>query len=496
MKKVFSVLIAIIFVFFAIVPAFAEQGCGCGKTPLVLVSGMNTTPLVLDKGAANEKQVFPPIIDVKSIVLKAVPGLLSAAIFRNWNKFGDVFIPLANDLFKPIAFNPDGTSKYNVTTAVFPESLAHYPDLAAGGGNEFGLLHTACDKLGADHTYFFNYDWRVDPLENAADLNKFIMNVKTETRHRKVDIAACSLGAAQTLAYMYKYGTDDLESCVFLSGMLSGTYIASECMTDKIEINSNALKRYLNFNMKSKTGGKSAVTFILEFLDFAGLLKPVLSLLNNGIDSLYGRISEELVKNVFVTMPGIWSAIRDDAYETAKQYLLNETDNAELIQKIDNFHYNIQLKTKEIIETAIENGVHVAICSHYNTPAIPIFESADRTGDGVLDTFCTSGGAGSSPIGETLPADYIQKNSLGGKNYISPDNIIDASTCLLPDKVWFFKNIRHVGCPYGSEYNEFVFWLLEQDEQPTVWTDVQHPQFMTTANKGETLYPTPGNNIS
>lgn len=495
MKRFFSVFITVIFVFLAIMPAFAEQGCSCGKTPLVLVSGMNTFPLVLDKGTATEKQVFPPSIDIKSILLKAVPGLLSAAIFRDWNKFGDAFIPLATDLLEPAAFNPDGTSKYNVTTATFPKSLANYPGLASGG-NEFGMLHTACDKLGADHTYFFNYDWRADPVANAADLKDYIENVKTETRHSKVDIAACSLGAAQILAYMAEYGTDDLESCVFLSPMLSGAYIASECMTNKIEIDSVALLRYINFNMKSKDGGKSAVTSILEISDFVGLLKPVLNLLNNGIDALNDRLADELVKDVFVTMPGIWAAMRSDAYETAKKNLLDETVNAELIKKIDYFHTNVRLKTADILETAMANGVKITICSHYNTPAIPIFESAGETGDGVLDTFCTSGGAFSAPIGKTLPAGYVQAHNIGGKNYISPNNVIDASTCLLPDKVWFFKNIRHVGCPYGSEYNEFVFWLLEQDVQPTVWNDAQHPQFMATDDGGKTLRQTFGNGAS
>lgn len=489
MKKLLSIALALILVLTATVPAFAAGANDDGKTPLVLVSGMNTYPLYLDQGTENEKQVFPPNIDITGILLKGVPGLLSAAVFRDWNKFGDAFIPMAYDLLEPVAFNPDGTSKYNVTTATFPESLANYPDLASGG-NEFGLLHTACDKLGADHVYFFNYDWREDPVKNAVDLNSMIEKAKTETGHSKVDIAACSLGAPQILAYMVTYGTADLDSCVFLSPMLSGAYIASECMTNRIEIDGGALMRYLSFNMKSEDGGKSPVTSIMEILDFVGLMEPVLNILNNGIDSLYGRISDELMKEVFVTMPGIWAAMRDDAYETAKQSLLDETLNAELIKKIDYFHYNIQLKTKEILETAIANGVNIAICSHYNTPAIPIFESAGRTGDGVLDNFCTSGGATSAPIGETLPAGYVQKNYLSGINYISPDNVIDASTCLLPDKVWFFKDIRHVGCPYGSDYNEFVFWLLESDGQPTVFGDPAHPQFMSTNDQGQTLYPT------
>ena len=59
----------------------------------------------------------------------------------------------------------------------------------------------------------------------------------------------------------------------------------------------------------------------------------------------------------------------------------------------------------------------------------------------------------------------------------------------MPDKVWFFKNLRHVGCPYDSEYNEFVFWLMEQEEQPTVFSNPLYPQFFATDDGGKTIYP-------
>lgn len=487
MKKLLSITLALIIATLAVVPAFAVQDCDCGKTPMILVSGMNTFPLVLDRGTENETQVFIPELDITSIALKTVGGLLAAAVFRDWNKFGDAFIPLANDLLEPVAFAPDGTSKYNVTTATFPESLASYPDLASGG-NEFGLLHTACDKLGADHTYFFNYDWRADPVANAADLKLYIEHVKVETRHSKVDIAACSLGAAQILAYIEVYGTADLESCIFLSPMLSGAYIASESMTGKIEVGPSAAMRYLKQMLKTEDGSKNPITVLLDVLNYVGLFGKVLNLLNSGIDALGDRLADELIIDIFATMPGIWAAMRPDAYEVAKQNLLDPQIHALLIEKIDYFHYNVRLKTAEILQNAMDDGVKVAIVSHYNTPAIPLFESADETGDGVLDTYCTSGGATCAPIGETLPAGYVQKY-FPGQNFISPDNIIDASTSILPDKVWFFKNLRHVGCPYNSEYNEFVFWLLEQEEQPTVFSNPLYPQFFATDDGGKTVYP-------
>ena len=65
-------------------------------------------------------------------------------------------------------------------------------------------------------------------------------------------------------------------------------------------------------------------------------------------------------------------------------------------------------------------------------------------------------------------------------------------TCMFPDQVWFFKDVHHVACPYGSDYNAFVLWLLAQKAQPTVWTDARYPQFFGTNDNGQTLYPLAG----
>ena len=73
---------------------------------------------------------------------------------------------------------------------------------------------------------------------------------------------------------------------------------------------------------------------------------------------------------------------------------------------------------------------------------------------------------------------------------MSPDRVIDASTCLFPEQVWFFREVAHIGTFYESDFNAFVFWLLEQEEQPTVWTDADHPQFMAAGDAGMTLHPT------
>ena len=490
MKKLFSVLFAFVFISLAVVPAFASQNCCCGHTPLVVVGGMNNYPLVRDEGTKNETQVWPPVIDYKKVASAAFLGLSDAALSLNRNKFADRIIPLANSLFEPAACDANGNSKYNITTKTFPLSMENYPEIVASGyKSEEGIVHTACDKLGADHVYYFNYDWRLDPMELAKALNNMIETVKAQTRHNKVDIAVCSLGGSTALAYLQEFGCNDIESCVFLSSAFSGSLAASEIFTGHVTVDKTALKQYLRINVNLKNNMDCVLDTFVDVLDETGSLGIIVMLANKFIGSLQERVFKEVLIDNLCTMPGMWSLVREDAYEQAKDTLLDKTKYAGLIKKIDSFHYNVRQKRKEIITDAMRKGMTVYFCSHYNDAMIPLYPSAVVQSDGLIETVCTSAGAVCAPLGSTLPKGYVQKNTCCGKNHLSADGIIDASTCMFPEQTWFFNNVAHVGCPYGSEYSEFVFWLLSSQTQQTVWSNPLYPQFMTSEDRGATIHP-------
>ena len=99
------------------------------------------------------------------------------------------------------------------------------------------------DAFGSDNTYFFNYDWRLDPLKHADDLNLFIKNVKTQTKCDRVALAAFSMGGTVTCSYLYKYGSSDVDSVSLCSTAFQGTSCMGSMFSGDLEIGTYGLIR-------------------------------------------------------------------------------------------------------------------------------------------------------------------------------------------------------------------------------------------------------------
>ena len=67
---------------------------------------------------------------------------------------------------------------------------------------------------------------------------------------------------------------------------------------------------------------------------------------------------------------------------------------------------------------------------------MPIFADCNNTSDGTAETYLTSFGATTADLGKNLSADYLASVIEANKKYVSPDEKIDASTCVLPDTTW------------------------------------------------------------
>ena len=479
-REIISILAATVLLFSCAMPAFAASTCSCGNYPVVVVNGMGDSPYIKDAGSRNEEVVFPPQSDdIKKIVALGVPALMASMASNNYSLAEKVIIPLAKDMLEGMSFNPDGTSKYNVTTANYGAgSVENYPDVL-GGSNERGLAHTFADELGADHVYVFNYDWRYSPLDNCVELRRIVEMAKAETGHNKVSLTACSMGGIVTLAYLYKYGGADINSCTMLSSTFCGTNLVNDIFNKRITITEKDLNNFLNDAVAKDETEEKIFDYLFVFLDFLGTTDRVFSKADDAVATLIDDIYWDVIIPCFGYFPGLWALVNNDEdFENGKKLMLEKADDS-FIEYIDFFHYNVMNNRKNILDDAQAQGMKLYIVSHYDKCGYPLYDAVAEQTDGLLETSCTSGGATCAPYGEALPDSYVQVccTDLGHK-HISPDKILDASTAMYPEQVWLIKDYRHVGCKYGTNMCQLVYKFTQSDEQLTVSSLTDYPQFL------------------
>lgn len=470
MKKFLSVILAILVTACGILPCFAADGsCKCGESPIIYVAALGSGYVFLDAGTENERTLFrPETADILKDFAPLVPAVSDLVLTKNYDAFGDVLLSCVNASFGMLAMDNNGNSHERVTSEEFhPDSADH----------------------GDDYSYYYGYDFRVDPIENAKGLYQFIQEVKEITGHNTVRMRASSMGGVTTLAYLRLYGSADIENIIFQNCPLQGTAVAGELYNGLFEINKDALIRYAEGALPSMDSDFLAgfLYTLIEMLEAGGVWDDLLGVVDNVVINLKDRVFDEALIPIFGTMPGIWSFVPDEYYKTGKSFMkLDENEHSGVIEKIDYYHYEVQQKAEELLKDAQAVGTNIYIIAGYNMQRTPLVTAYKNTSDGTVDTVYASLGATCAPIGETLPQDYKQANHTD-KNFMSPDRMIDASTCILPECTWFIKDMLHSTTHdgHGIMYN----LMHTSDTQITVFDLEQYPQFLQNDTVHQTFFP-------
>ncbi|MDD6147020.1 MAG: hypothetical protein PUB43_08280 [Oscillospiraceae bacterium] len=311
--------------------------------------------------------------------------------------------------------------------------------------------------------YEFWYDWRLDPMETADEFNAYVKGVKAITGAEKVAIYSKCLGTSVVTAYIAKYGLDDIHGISIDTSVSNGAEILSEPVSGKFIVDANAVNRFL-MDMDSLEMA-SIDAFITETIDLAIKTGAVEATIHAVEDKYYDKLlrgmTSALALSTFYTWPNYWSCVVSEDYEQAKNLVFGAEDSekrreyAGLIEKIDRYDVQVRQHTEEIMKSIGEQGVNIVILSKYGSQLVPICQSCDEVSDQFVTVKRSSYGATTGTIYEPLSADYIAKAKAAGKEkYISPDKLIDASTCLYPDSTWFLKGVSH------SAYTIFQDTLL------------------------------------
>ncbi len=480
MKKFLSLALAIIMVFSVMPMAFASD-----VTPVIVVSGMGSYPL-FSKESGN--QVYgPDTKTIVSLVAKQIPATVKFLADRDWKSFAQAVAPAVfEDIFEIISCNEEGVPNHELYTKTFPKSLDNYPDEWAADeryADEEAVICAMKDAVGAENTYFFNYDWRLDPYKHASDLNDFIENVKKEKNSDKVILIPCSMGGVVTTTYLSEYGSGDVEKIIYAMTAFQGMDMVGELFTMNMDINVDTLTEYLFSFSKDQLLGQILAASLLVVTENVPEIGNFLdSFIKEGLVEINDILYKEVIRNSFASFVGFWSFVPEEYYEKAKDMTLGDGVNKNFEAKIDKYHYNVQNKAKEILDAAKLNGTAVVLLSSYGYMGSPVASSAYEQSDCLIETYREAGGAAVAKFGETLGDEsYKAKGSVcsdSSHNHVSTDCIVDASTGMYPENTWYFKFNKHVGIDYKTECSDFLSWAVTTKGQISVFDNEKYPQFM------------------
>ena len=476
MKKIFSIILAISMIFALVVPAFAENKDNlphnpseCNNVPVIIVRGMDFGGLYVDCGTENEK---PAINTDAGMIVKGVFNAFGKGIAQfSFDGLVEGVADLATDIFVNLSMDKNGDSLYNVGVPKYPESADNYENLRNGEGFEYGMVRTCIETFGEGHTYYVNYDWRLDPYVVADDINAAVESALKNTGHDKVNIVCCSMGGIMTVAYLTEYGYEKVNRCLFMSSTFCGAQVASDLLCGKVDITAENLFNFL----KDLTSDQKVLSFLIDAIDFVGGFDALTKLTDYILVNYKDKVFADVIKPVFGKMLTLWGLTQPEDYEAAINYMFGgrTEENKAFLKRADALQEMMNGRTA-LINEMLDNGVEIAVVAHYGAPVVPVYENAHFNGDGTLETYQMSGYATVAPYGKTLGDDYVPENP----DYLSPDRAVDLSTALFPEYTYIIKGAPHVAGSYGTDYADFLVWLLSYDDDFYAGASEKYPQFM------------------
>ena len=498
MKKVISVLLAIVLALGSVITCFAwvEANESKSQIPVIRISG-DGEPLYDQEG--NKIFHYKDIVKLvsgesgtdnsemyKSMATTLLPAIAKGVLTDNWDDLYDGLETEISKIFANSLLDKNG----NVTNGS-GISETRKQEMA----NKRAYSQKGEKGFFAVDDYWFHYDWRLDPMETADDFHSFVQDIKRTTGCEKVGIAATCLGTNIVMAYVAKYGVEDIQGISIDGSVVGGAEILSEVICAKFDITPPALLRVL-YDVEA-LGMFSVGDFVmatLEMLTQTGILEGVISTTEDLLyDKLVAGVTSALATSTFYTWPNYWACVSPEDYEAAKYYVFGEEGSekrqeyAGLISKLDNYDKNVRQRIPELMKSIKDGGANVGIISKYGYQIIPIVASSDVVSDQFASVKRSSFGATTSTVYEPLSDEYIAQREAEGKGkYISPDKMIDASTCIYPDYTWFIKGSSHSN--WTTYERKLMYEIASADRQLTP-DDYPYTQFMVYDTPNDLLYP-------
>ena len=486
MKNKVSFCTSLLLVVALLTPVLCLAASAANKIPVINIIGERAVEVWKEDGTHYEPTGDAADAVVDGAVQELVPLFIKAVLTNNYDEWSRKALEKLTPIYDEIRPNPDGS---------LPENTGIY--YAAVNVPTTEAQVPAPEQVNS--YYPFAWDYRLSPLDAADQLKTYIGWVKAKTGSDKVVIVSRCGSTSLPAAYLYKYGTADIEKLIFACSTLPGVSYADTLLSGNVYISGDALYNRVSYRDDFSSLNENLRKFLSALL-YAMAENGGMDDANGIINYAYGKIKDSFVAPFLRSYYGIcgnYVASVGDHYDDYRDYVFPtdelKAEYAAILAKTDEYHYNVQAKIRELLTAAAEDGVSVNFIVTYGEPTDwPIGENSSRVGDELMDANAQSLGATAVNYGETLPDAYVaarEAQGLGG--FISPDHQIDASTCLFPETTWFIKNMRHAF--FENDLHDFIRMIAWTDDF-TVDSDPDRPRFLTVVGDHAGLAPAAAEN--
>ncbi len=449
--------------------ATIETDCkgNCEHSPVIVLPGINHSPTYLydendEPVMYNGKHIGSTLLILNESALstgaiaKAVISVVASILLQMNVGVDKVAYDLVSEIFKYQRCDEKGNHVENLKTQRWNHSLEHMTDEELDWTYRMVPMKSLVDEIGEDHVYFFTFNLVGDPMNSADDLAEYIEMVKEQTGHDKVSLLPVSLGGTILTAYLEKYGHGELDQIVNAVACLDGTDIVADMMAREWRLEDEYLYHKFFENIMIESEGKPTLGYLINTLLHIVPRRAVNGLLTGAISAI--------IDTLMVNCPQFWAMLPSYRYEAlARRYL---ADKPELKVRTDSFQ-TARLNLKQNILDAVADGVRVNSIAGANLDLgeqmytyFNIVASAEKVNsDGIVNLTSTTLGATGAAGKNTLADTKYEKNTYCSDpthNHVSPDNMVDTSTALLPENTWIFLDQYHeVG------YNDVVLNLAK-----------------------------------
>lgn len=453
-KRTLAVLMAVLMLAMTFVPTISaadyEQAI-----PHIDFRGFMSYTIYNDKDNPESKRIFPPTTEsIIASAATAVPVLGKLAIDGNWDEFGDFIIPILNSMLSPVGFGGDGKPVNN--------SGVHF------------TLPTKEELIENGLEVDFQYDWRIDPYESAAQLNELVNYLTDDLGYSQVTLESHSYAGIVMLTYLSTYGTAKVKSCCFNATAVYGAQFAGELVKGNVTVPNEAFVQFLK-GLFSHNEYSALISGLADILSVAGITEFVTDFVNDIFVNLQDRIWTEVILPTLGNWPSIWAMVPDKDFEEGYNHVFGELykdsklDLTGLKEKVNHYKTDIRANREAKLIAINDSPAQLYVIARYGYSGVPLGDIWTANTDTVLNTAAESFGATCEDY------DY-NMDELVDERYISPNGSVDAKTCLFPDQTWFIRDCKHT--QRDEAIVEFAKTLLYSDEQATIDTYENYPQYL------------------